>query len=242
MITVICVYNNRVILENKLMKSLNLQNEEYDLVLIDNTDGKFKSAASALNWGAKKAKSEYLMFVHQDVDLIDENCLRDIESMVRDIDDLGVAGVAGYIETNGKHIMYSNIQDGRPPEDVGLNLDHPMKVQTVDECLFVVSRSMFQELEFDEINCPDWHLYGVDYCLGTLELGKSVYLIPITIYHVSRTESFSKSYYALLKNVVNKHGKNYKTINTSCGVWSTNRMRLSLNILEDKLLRFLNMR
>jgi hypothetical protein len=242
MITVICVYNNRVLLEDRLLKSLKNQSNEYELILLDNTNGKYDSAARALNCGAKQATTDYLMFVHQDVDLLYDDCLKDIEEILINLNDLGVAGVAGYTETNGKFIMYSNIKDGRPPEDVGVYLNDPLKVQTVDECLFIVPRSMFEKLKFDEITCPGWHLYGVDYCLSTNKFGKSVYVVPINIYHVSRTESFSKDYYNLLKNIVKKHGQNYKTIDTSCGIWNTNSVRLDLNILEDKILRFLKLR
>lgn len=242
MITVICVHNNREILEDKLLKSLKQQNTEYELILVDNSHGKYKSAAEALNYGARKARNEVLMFVHQDVDLNYQNCLNDIEVMVGDLDDLGVAGVAGYLETHGKPVMYSNIKDGYPPEDVGLNLDHPIEVQTVDECLFVISRSLFNELEFDEITCPDWHLYGAEYCLDAKKLGKKVYILPLKIYHASRTESFSKSYYTTLKNIVKKHGSEYKTINTSCGIWKTGSVGLGLNIIEDRFLRFMKLR
>lgn len=242
MMSIITVYNNRSVLEANLLKSLEQQTNEYELVLIDNCDGKYKSAAQALNYGAKKATGDYLIFVHQDVDLNYPDCLKDIEGIVENLEDIGVAGVAGYTETDGKYAMYSNIKDGYPPEDVGININNPIEVQTVDECLFVVAGSLFKQLEFDEKTCPDWHLYGADYCLDSKKLGKTVYVIPIKIYHASRTESFSKSYYTTLKNVVNKHGKEYKTIDTSCGIWRTGKLGLGLNIMEDKFLRAVKLR
>lgn len=242
MMSVIAVYNNRTLLEDKLLSSLRKQSTEYELILVDNRSGNYRSAAEALNYGAQKATNDYLMFVHQDVDLVYPECIMDVEGIVEDLDNVGVAGVAGYTETSGKHVMYSNIKDGYPPEDVGVNLDYPMEVQTVDECLFVVSRSMFNELKFDETTCPDWHLYGADYCLDTKKLGKIVYVIPLSIYHASRTESFSENYYTTLKNVVKKHGREYKTIDTSCGIWRTGRVGLGLNIMEDRFLRFMKLR
>jgi hypothetical protein len=46
-----------------------LQNQwNYELILVDKIQNKFKSAAQALNYGGKKAKGEYIMFV-LDVDL-----------------------------------------------------------------------------------------------------------------------------------------------------------------------------
>ena len=53
MLSIICVYNNRDILEKYLLNSLKVQSIEYELILIDNTSGKFNSAAKALNYGGK---------------------------------------------------------------------------------------------------------------------------------------------------------------------------------------------
>jgi len=68
-ISVVCVYNNKTILEDCLLKSLHVQTTEYESILVDNTEGRFKSASKALNFGAGNAKGKYVMFVHQDVDL-----------------------------------------------------------------------------------------------------------------------------------------------------------------------------
>ena len=92
MISIICVYNNKEILENYLLKNLSTQSVEYELILIDNTNGKFKSAAEALNYGGKKANGNYLMFVHQDVDLCSNNTLDYIENILESISNLGIAG------------------------------------------------------------------------------------------------------------------------------------------------------
>ena len=78
LISIICVYNNKEILEKYLLESLKTQNEEYELILIDNRENKFNSAASALNYGGKKSKGEILIFVHQDVEFY-ENNLKDIK-------------------------------------------------------------------------------------------------------------------------------------------------------------------
>ncbi len=71
MFSIISVYHNKETLEEDLLKGLKNQTTNYELILIDNTKGQFKSAARALNYGAKqiKSQSKYIMFVHQDVDL-----------------------------------------------------------------------------------------------------------------------------------------------------------------------------
>ena len=45
MISIICVYNNQEILEEYLLNGLEYQSNNFELILIDNTDNKYKSAA-----------------------------------------------------------------------------------------------------------------------------------------------------------------------------------------------------
>ncbi len=54
--SLICVYNNPVILKECLIESSQNQDTKFEWVLIDNTQGKFRSAAEALNWGGDIAK------------------------------------------------------------------------------------------------------------------------------------------------------------------------------------------
>ena len=67
MISIVCVFNDKKVLNEYLLESLKNQTAHYELILIDNTKNKFKSASEALNYGAKNANGNYLMFVHQDV-------------------------------------------------------------------------------------------------------------------------------------------------------------------------------
>ena len=242
MISIICIYNNHKILENNLLKSLKKQNTNYELILLDNIEDKYSSAANALNYGAENAKGDFLMFVHQDIDLLSDKWLENVEKILYSLKNLGVAGVAGFPENMGKPVIVSNIKDGYPPEDVGIHIDKPVEVQTVDECLFIVPRSVFKNIQFDETTCPNWHLYAVDYCLNIKKEGLSVYTLPCEIYHASRSYSFSGDYYTTLRHVIKKYGSSYNKIYTTCGVWSTNSFRLLINIYEDKILRKLNKR
>ena len=44
-ISIICVYNNKTVLENCLLKTLQEQNNDFELILVDNTKNKFNCAA-----------------------------------------------------------------------------------------------------------------------------------------------------------------------------------------------------
>lgn len=65
MISVICCYNNLQQFQD-IQKSLENQTVEYELIGIDNREGEYKSAASALNVGGG-AHGEILIFLHQDI-------------------------------------------------------------------------------------------------------------------------------------------------------------------------------
>jgi GT2 family glycosyltransferase len=220
MISVICVYNNKKILENCLLKSIKNQTTKVELILLDNRKGRFKSAAEALNYGGKQAKGKYLMFVHQDMILNSRLWIEKVERMLGKLPNFGVVGVAGKCK-NAK-VAITNITHGIPKQAAGeIHIKKPEKVQTVDECLIIISKTVFNILQFDEKVCSDWHLYAVDYCLSVKKLGFDSYVIPIFAYHKSLGHSMSKKYFIILKKILKKHKNCYKMIYTTVGNWST---------------------
>lgn len=219
MISIICVYNNEDSLENYLLNSLKAQNIDHELILLDNSDGRFKSAAEALNYGGNRANSDYLMFVHQDFQLDSGKWIKEAGEIMENLDNVGVAGVAGKYDRN----MISNITTGVPPVLAGpIQIKEPRKVQTLDECLVIIPKKVFDEIHFDEFVCDNWHLYATDFCLSAQKAGYDVYVIPLGGYHASPGYSFSpEAYYSTLKKLVKKYKGDYKWIYTSTGSWST---------------------
>lgn len=229
MISVICVYNNKETLDRFLLKSLKTQSAEYELILIDNCNGKFESAPEALNYGGKKAGTDYLMFVHQDVELTSDKWLKNAENMIKTLDKVGITGVAGVLEQEFK--IKSNITNGIPPVPAGEKFKNPTRIQTLDECLVIIPQSIFKKYQFDE-NLKGWHLYTVDYCLNIINQGYNAYVLPMHAYHRSYMTHYPKEYFKLLNIVLEKYKPNYKKINTTCGFWYTT--------YPIKLNRFLN--
>ena len=241
MVSIVVVYNNKQSLDEILLPSLKNQTSEFELIPIDNTKGQFKSAAEALNYGGAKAKGKYIMFVHQDVDLCSNTWLGDTEKILDSIPNLGIAGVAGVSEIGrrneerGRNII-EHMEDHRV-WDWGHTIKEPERVQTLDECLVIIPKSVFSELQFDEKTCNDFHLYGVDYCLSSKRLGFHVYAIPMFIYHKSggffpkksivqilkSRGSLPTPYYQTLGKLIKKHKNHYKRIYTTCGYWSTSQ-------------------
>ena len=193
MISVVCVYNNDNILNNVLLKSLKNQSVDFELMPIDNRNGIYKSAAEALNHGGAGAKGDYIMFVHQDMWLASDTWLEDVENMLRTLPALGVAGVAGMSE-NGRNwserIRYSaGILDGEVVANA-MHVERPQEVQTLDECLLIAPRAVFDRLKFDQNVFTGWDCYGADYCLSARRLGLKVYVIPAPSSHSCLRSSY----------------------------------------------------
>jgi GT2 family glycosyltransferase len=239
MFTIICVYSNKDTLDQFLLKSLKGQNAEYQVVLVDNVSGTYKSAAGAYNYGGRQATGKYLMFVHQDVDFCSGSWLSDAEMMLDSIGKFGVAGVAGMSEKGrnlkdrGRNVIINH--EERCEWEFGHPIEKPEKVQTLDGCLLVAPSEVFRILKFDEKVCDNWHLYDVDYCLSCLERGYDVYVLPKSIYHRSAGPwhhrsrikillslgALPESYYRSLSRLIVKHKNAFRNIYCSNGEWNT---------------------
>lgn len=235
MISVVCVSNDEKVLRTCLLATLPKQNIPYEFVNVDNRDGRFNSAAKALNQGGKNAKGKYLMFVHQDITLLSDDVLREAERMMDSLPNVGIAGVAGKKDDTG---VMSNITHGDPPTAAGtIRIERPEKAQTVDECLVIVPRTVFDSLKFDENVCDSWHLYAADYSLSASIRGLEVYVLPLNVHHYPAgrypyTNSLTNTpekFYETLGRLLRKHRKSFSRIHTSTGSWST-RWPLSLQI------------
>lgn len=226
--TVVCVYNDESILSAYLAKGLAIQDFPHQDIFIDNTTGRFSSAAQAFNSIIPHIQGEFAVFSHQDILFTRKDTLRQAYVMLKENQKLGVAGIAGARDRLG---LISNIQHGLPPHNAAaIRLECTEKVQTVDECLFIVPKTVLLDLPFDEETCSGWHLYSVDYCLSA---GKStdVVVLPLELYHRS-SGVLSEDYYQTLRKVARKHSWYYETIFTTCGNWFTNKWKLELQLFK----------
>ena len=232
MISVVCVYNNKKKLSDVLLKSLANQTTAYELITLDNTGNRYRSAAEALNCGGVKAKGAYIMFVHQDMWLGSDSWLADVEETLKSIPNLGVAGVIGMVDEGRNRLERVRFSVDVYDEEWGeiSRVKEPEEVQTVDECLLIVPRTVFSKLQFDERVCDSWDNYGADYCLSAKQLGLKAYVIPAHCSH-----SCLRAYYQIWefkdllksqKRLYKKHKSNYKRIYTWMGEVSWLKLRL----------------
>jgi len=231
MFSIICVFNNKEIMEENLLKGLNKQNADFELITIDNTKNDFHSAPKALNFGGRKAKGEYLIFVHQDVIFLDQNWLRNAEKILQDLPKLGIAGCAG-VSSAGEDIGF--LKEKR--SIFGKPMSGPMTAQTVDECILIIPNRVFKQCEFDESN-SSWHIYGADYCLTIADRGLMTYVIPCLILHNSQ-RSNSRYLWEFQEFLWLKHYRKHPNIHTTCGMRNF-RYFLVLKIIKtiEKLFR-----
>jgi GT2 family glycosyltransferase len=170
--------------------------------------------------------------------------LADTERMLDSLTDIGIAGVAG----SSEYGIATIIMHGDPPRSpADVSIHEPTKVQTLDECLAIVPRSVFETLKFDGKVCDNWHLYVVDFCLRCKMLGFEVYTLPMYVYHRSSGSSgktlfeiiasmslYPNEYYLTLEKLLYKYKNYYKYIYTTCGVWNT-----SYPLIFQRYLRFI---
>lgn len=232
MISIICPVNNYNVLK-MLTESLEKQTiKDYELIIIDATKMKFKSAAETLNYGVSISKGDILLFVHQDVELINNDALAKIIDFSKN-NDFGIAGVAGK-NVHDKYCTTSVLVGKNRRPGGQIKTTDIIETQTLDECLFIIKKDKFNN--FTNYG-NTWHFYSVDYCLKMLESNEKVLLFPIDIYHLSPGYSMNYNYYTTLKKVGKNH-KKIKIIATTCGTFKNDSF-LALRCLYLKCKLFL---
>lgn len=228
MISVICVSNNHDVLNEMLGKSLKGQSEAYELIVLENSSNTYKSAASALNEGARMARGDLFVFAHQDITFNDCDFLKNIKLSLINLPKNSVVGLAGIKDKEG---VITNLKQG-PLKQLGgpIQISQATQVQTLDEVFIACDKETFNGIKFDEKCCDDWHLYGVDFSLTSYERGFHNYVLPYETYHKS-SGKISLGYALTLNKVIQKHRKSFPFIYTTCGVSKTSFLRSKQYIL-----------
>ena len=235
-ISLITVYNNRKLLE-EMLSSVNGQvNVETDLVMIDNRQKAFGSAAAALNYGADKAVGDVFVFLHQDIEFLCDTALEKIYDFAVENKNVifGAAGVKSKNEDESGKI-FTSMYAG---EDKVKNsaLDKPTECFTLDECLIACHRDCMKELSFDETVCDGWHLYGADLCLQAgLDPNLRIMVVPMDyVWHKSNGNA-DKSYHKTQNKLALKYKGKYNIINTTNGFQYTNGFKRLVTNIYRKL-------
>jgi glycosyltransferase involved in cell wall biosynthesis len=224
-VSLIAVYNNPELLD-QLVASAELQKDvDLEYVFIDNTNRQFSSAAKALNYGVSKANGEILVFLHQDIEFLNDNAVLDIYQFgkLHPNTVFGAAGVKAKISDTAD--FFSSIYAGENKVQYEC-CTAPTECYTLDECLIACHRSCMQKISFDEKICDGWHLYGADLCLQAGLIPElNVMVIPMDyVWHKSNGNA-DKSYMETQNKLAEKYQGKYKIINTTNGFQYTNPLR-----------------
>lgn len=231
-VSVICVYNKKNVLEEQLLRGISLQNADYELVLVDNSRNEFSSAAKALNYGAQKSKGDIFVFCHQDILFEESDSLQRIEKTIKRFDGNVVVGAAGRDEED---VVVTNISHGDQREYAGSKrVEDYASVQVLDEVLLACSREVFEQIRFDEVSCDDWHFYGIEFCLSASTKGIPSVVIPFKMHHFSQGK-LSVGYFQSLLKVAKKHRKDHKIIRCTMSTFNTNLMGTYYYVLKHMM-------
>lgn len=220
-ISLLTIANNKEIMQDFRENLASQIGVDYELLACDNFGNHISSAREALNHLAEKAVGDYLVFLHPDIRFLDPYSLHDLIEKCRLLEDSGVIGVAGSPEKieNGDRIILSSIFHGEDKKPAGISISEPTEVQTVDECLFIVRRTLFLKTGFSDL--IGFHMYAVELCLDMILNGYKNYVVPADVWHMSDGKSLSPDYVKCAKIIVHKYKNNFKNINTTVKRWKT---------------------
>lgn len=177
--------------------------DEIEIVAIENEKNKnFKSAATALNYGAAKSQGEVLVFMHQDVYLKDLTIIESYYDYLMNNPN-NIVGLAGAV---GNDVTYSDIYETENmiKRNKPTNGKHIM-VDSLDECMIAINRKKWEYCKFDEKCCDNWHCYAMDLCFSnTLNGGRNI-VISAPVVHDSMGNANSRDYRRAVKRILVKY-------------------------------------
>ncbi len=236
-VSIITCVSRPDVYEKCLLASINdnRRNHDIEIIPILNEDNRY-SASNALNIGIDVARSDLLVFAHQDVRLL----YRWFDRLVEVVDELpndwGILGSAGIALNYGREdigrwggalntdtVAVGSVWDadeklGEPPYWDGQK--DTTKVHCADECVLVLNKRT--GLRFDSL-FTGFHFYGVDLCLQARAAAYGVYCSHLPIIHYgSYSASFTgdKKYWVYLRFLYNKWKRRFPELLGTHMHWS----------------------
>lgn len=228
--SLITIVNKEAVYKD-FLDSLNTQvGVKYELIAINNEHNQYSSARTAYNVAARRAKGEYLIFLHPDIRFLASDSLARICNYTKEIDDFGLVGIAGSPKelVKNERIILTNIIHGDNKETVpnSKKVTGPTEVQTLDEAFFIMKKSFWEKFPFP--NKEGWHLYAVEQCLIANINGYPNYVVPANIWHTSDGKSEDYRYTLQVRKLIREYRPYVDNINTTVKRWRTRGLYANL--------------
>ena len=183
---------------------------EFELIVVDNSGSKY-SIFQAYNLGVKRSKYPILCFMHDDIVYHSENWGKVVIDYFN-YSDTGMIGIGGtrflssipaiwwagghkYLNSKSGTICHNCIDTNRSNlNESRYNVINPenknfTRVAILDGLWFCIRKSLFDRIEFDEINFRGFHFYDLDICMQINKLKLNLYcLFNIKIEHISSSK------------------------------------------------------
>lgn len=142
----------------------------------------YASAASALNAALRAATADWVVLAHQDV-YFPPGSLKRLEKSLDALSEASPStAVCGAIGRTRAGETVGEVWSSGMGKLVGVPVDQPVEVDTIDEVVICVRRGT---VVFDE-SLPGFHLYGTDIVLGAQQRGLTALVVPSTLIHHSK--------------------------------------------------------
>jgi glycosyltransferase involved in cell wall biosynthesis len=247
-----CISDPQVYSECTL-RSINDQRQDHDIEIIPiiNNDNRY-SASNALNIGIDTSRSDYLIFCHQDIRILD-NWLYKLDRVIAEIGDgwgiLGAAGISlkygrqdvgkwgGALEEDTLAVgsVYDN-DNGLLKEPYWNGGKSTQPVHCVDECLFIMRKAT--GIRFDS-TFNGFHFYGVDACLQARAAGYLIYAADLPLVHYGKySASFSSDqrYWHFYRLLHHKWSRRFPELLGTHMHWSKHEMTSYIPVtMEDDI-------
>ena len=224
--TIVTIWNNKEAFRQFQENLADQIGDNYTILPIENANNQFPGARQAYNAVLGQIDTEYVIFAHQDIRFFERDTLEKLIEELDKLGEFGVVGVAG-CPAGDQWQVIGNIVHGQDAEAVGPTIETAQRVQSGDECLYVMKNKTVQELGYSDLE--GWHLYAVEQCIRAEAIGLPNYVVPIKLWHLSKGNSLDPSYLKWLK-VIQRRYSLVGLLNTTIKPWEFGTIKGSVYI------------
>ena len=199
----------------------------------------YRSAGEAYTPALRGSKSEWTIFLHQDVFLPegwDRHLLNAIEYLEDADPNWAILGLYG-VTCSGQHV--GHLWCSSCNKILGTHLHSPRAVCAIDELLILVKKS--SGVAFDP-KLPGFHLYGTDIVQTALKSGKGAYVVCAPVIHNAKPLPFLHSSFFEAYRFLSKKWRGKLPLNSVVMTIEDSRLRFMRKRAENlaRRLRYRN--